>query len=51
MNPHVANLINAMVLIGISFWVYIEFKNSYTTVLIATIIGVTLLLYSPELKK
>lgn len=51
MKPFVANLVNAVALIGLSLWGYFSSETPSFTALIPTIGGVVLLVFTPGLKK
>ena len=51
MRPHIANFINAIVLISLSSWGYFSSDTPSITALIPTFIGIILLICSPGVKK
>ena len=51
MKPHVASLINALLLIALSSWGYFSSDTPSITALIPAFVGVALLICNPGLKK
>lgn len=50
MKPHIASLINALLLVSLSLWGYLSSDSPSMTALIPTVIGVILLLCNPGIK-
>ena len=51
MKAHIASLLNALVLIGMSAWGYLSYEDPSITVLIPAFIGVALLAMNPGIRK
>lgn len=51
MKPYLANLMNALSLIGLSFWGYLSSETPSITALIPLFIGIILLILTPGVRK